>query len=65
MKFRKLKDGTSVQELQTATTLTITTKCPDKWLLIDRETGEAYVPYNTPGSLQWKKTYSAKWDIDA
>lgn len=65
MTNRKLKDGTIVSELQEPITLSVKTKCPDKWLLIDRETGEAYVPYNTSGSLQWKKVYSAEWDINA
>jgi hypothetical protein len=65
MTNRKLKDGTIVAELQEPITISVKTKCPDKWLLIDRETGEAYVPYNTPGSLQWKKVYNAEWDINA
>jgi hypothetical protein len=29
-------------------------------LLADKETGEVYVPYTTPGPLQWKKI--AVWD---
>ena len=62
---RKLKDGTFAIELSKSQTLTIKTKCPEKWLLIDRETGEAYVPYNTKGSMQWKKIFNAEWSIDA
>jgi len=58
---RKLLDGTAVQECSTAVELTITTKCPDKWLLVDRETGEIYVPYTTPGPKQWKKIDFATW----
>lgn len=65
MNKRTLKDGTKVPELENAVKLTIETKCPAKWLLIDRETGEAYTPYDTPGSLQWKKIYNAEWTIDA
>lgn len=65
MNIRRLKDGTPVPELDNPQTLTIKTKCPAKWLLIDRETGEAYVPYDTEGSLQWKKLYNAEWNIDA
>jgi hypothetical protein len=65
MNTRKLKDGTEVEESKTDVTLKITTRCPAKWLLIDRETGEAYVPYDTPGSMQWKKIYNAEWSIDA
>ena len=29
-------------ELQESITLTVKTQCPDKWLLIDRETGQIY-----------------------
>jgi hypothetical protein len=58
---RKLLDGTAVQECSTAVELTITTKCPDKWMLVDRETGEIYVPYTTPGPRQWKKIDYATW----
>jgi len=57
---RKLLDSTEVEEYDTAITLSITTKCPDKWLLVDQETGEVYIPYTTPGNLQWKKI--ATWD---
>ena len=65
MNTRTLKDGTVVPELDTLKELIIKTKCPAKWLLIDQETGEAYVPYDTPGSLQWKKLYTAEWNINA
>jgi len=65
MNLRKLQDGTPVPELDQAVTLIVKTKCPAKWLLVDRETGEAYVPYDTAGSLQWKKLYNAEWNIDA
>ncbi len=58
---RKLIDGTLVSEYSTPVELTITTKCPDKWLLVDRETGEIYVPYATPGPRQWKKIDYATW----
>lgn len=53
--MRKLVDGTTVPELAQATTLSIKTKCPAKWLLVDRETGEVYEAYSTPGPLQWKQ----------
>jgi hypothetical protein len=65
MNKRILQDGREVHELQSPTTLTIKTKCPAKWLLIDQETGEAYVPYDTSGTMQWKKVYKAEWSIDA
>jgi hypothetical protein len=58
--MRKLLDGTESKELSEPVTLTIKTKCPGKWMLADKETGEVYVPYETPGKLQWKKI--AVWD---
>lgn len=58
---RKLIDGSEVQELEEARIYSITTKCPEKWLLIDRETGEIYTPYTTSGPSQWKKIDFAKW----
>ena len=63
--MRKLKDGTEVSELDQAVELKVTTNCPDKWLLIDRETGEAYVASNTLEKYQWKKLYNAEWTVDA
>jgi hypothetical protein len=58
---RKLLDGTTVQEHATSIELTIRTKCPEKWLLVDRETGEIYTPYATPGPKQWKQIDYATW----
>jgi hypothetical protein len=58
---RKLIDGSEVPELEEAQTLMLKTKCPEKWLLVDRETGEIYTPYSTPGPNQWKKIDFAKW----
>ena len=65
MTVRTLKDGRTVDELKEPVVINIKTKCPGKWLLIDQETGEAYVPYDTPGSMQWRKLYRAEWSIDA
>jgi hypothetical protein len=53
--MRKLMDGTEVPELTEAKTFSIKTKCPEKWLLVDMETGETYTPYSTDGTLQWRK----------
>lgn len=53
--MRKLLDGTEVPELEEPKILTVKTKCPEKWLLIDLETGERYTGYNTGGSQDWKK----------
>ncbi len=55
MKTRKLLDGSEVQELDNPKTLAVKTKCPEKWLLIDLETGERYTGYSTDGNLDWKK----------
>lgn len=59
--MRKLLDGSEVLELSAPATLTIKTKCPEKWILIDQETGEMYTPYTTPGNLQWKKLDRESW----
>jgi|TARA_B100001094_G_scaffold45669_2_gene40644 hypothetical protein len=40
---RKLKDGTEVQELDKSIQLSILTKCPGKWKIVDMETGQEYV----------------------
>ena len=58
---RTLIDGSVVPELSEPQTLTITTKCTEKWLLVDRETGEIYTPYPTLGPRQWKKIDYATW----
>ena len=55
MKTRKLKDGTVAKELKEATTLTVYTKCPEKWMLVDKETGEVYAGHSTNGKNSWKK----------
>lgn len=52
---RKLLDGSVVTELDQPKTLEVHTKCPEKWLLIDLETGERYTGYSTTGSSHWKK----------
>ena len=52
---RKLLDGRQVVELEEPMSLSVTTKCPEKWILQDIETGQIY-----QGSLdetpfqQWK-----------
>ena len=55
MTKRKITDGSEVPELSESITLTIKTRCPEKYMLIDRETGEVYTPHTTPGTSQWKK----------
>lgn len=44
-KTRKLITGKRVPELSTTIDITISTKCPKKWALVDMETGEIWV-YN-------------------
>lgn len=56
-KIRTLLDGKTVPELEQAATLRVYTKCPEKWMLIDLETGERYVGHENPnaGPSNWKK----------
>lgn len=54
MKTRTLKDGSVVTELQEAKTLKIRTKCPEKYMLTDLETGQQYIGYPTAGPLDWR-----------
>ncbi len=58
--MRKLLDGSEVSELAEAKVLTVKTKCPEKWLLIDLETGERYTGYSSDGSLDWKKVETCR-----
>ena len=52
---RKLLDGTSVPALDIAVTLQIHTKCPNKYKLIDMETGAEYIgQLPQEGQLHWQ-----------
>jgi hypothetical protein len=53
--MRKLIDNREVMELDNPITLEVYTKCPEKWLLIDLETGEHYTGHTTDGKNHWKK----------
>ena len=55
MNTRKLQNGQEVPELEEAKILTVKTKCPEKWLLIDLETGERYTGFITEGKNSWRK----------
>jgi hypothetical protein len=55
MKTRYLKTGETVQELDKPMTLKVYTKCPEKWMLVDLETGERYIGYPSEGKHNWKK----------
>jgi hypothetical protein len=59
MKTRTLKDGTEVKELELPVTLKVYTRCPEKYKLIDMETGEEYIGYPTIGNSSWKKVKNA------
>ena len=64
--MRKLLDGKEVVELDNPISLEVYTKCPEKWLLIDTETGEVYTGHITEGKNSWKKTEdSLKWNPNA
>lgn len=53
--MRKLLTGEEAPELLEAKTLKVKTKCPQKWMLIDLETGERYIGHDTDGTNDWKK----------
>ena len=53
--MRTLKNGKEVVELDQVREYSIKTKCPEKWLLMDLETGEVYTPYIMPSQYNWKK----------
>lgn len=56
MNTRKLKDGMEVQELDNPVSLSILTKCPKKWKIVDMETGQEYVASgNYEMYKQWKE----------
>jgi hypothetical protein len=59
MKTRTLKDGTEVKELELPVTLTVYTRCPEKYKLVDMETGEEYIGHTTIGKNSWKKVNHA------
>jgi hypothetical protein len=55
MKTRTLKDGKVVKELDKPVNLTILTKCPEKWKIVDLETGQCYTASgNYEIYKQWK-----------
>lgn len=57
--MRTLKDGRQVPELEKVKVLEVKTKCPEKWKLIDMETGEEYVGWHTEGPKSWRKLDNA------
>ncbi len=54
--MRKLINGKEAEEFSTATDLTIHTKCPSKWILMDLETGQVYRGLRDPGPYgKWER----------
>lgn len=53
-KSRTLKNGSTVPELEEVVVLTVVTKCPEKYKLVDMETGTEYVG-QTGGTYHWRK----------
>ena len=54
--FRELQNGVKVYELEEPVTLTVYTKCPMKYKLVDRETGEEYIGQDpTKNNYSWSK----------
>ncbi len=57
---RHLQDGTTVEDLDLAVHLSVITKCPWKYTLIDNETNRVYAGTNIensylPGYVLWKE----------
>ena len=55
--MRQLQDGTSVPDFDISFELKVVTKCPQKWKLIDMETGQVYtgkVPVHKD-DLHWQR----------
>ena len=59
-KTRNLLNGESVVELDEPKILTVKTKCPEKWMLIDLETGERYTGFVSDGKNSWKKVNTCR-----
>ena len=55
MATRTLTTGQVVPELDKAVTLTVYTKCPEKYKLVDMETGEEYIGQDNSEQKSWKK----------
>lgn len=63
---RKLVDGSSVTALDQDKTLQIKTKCPEKWLMVDLETGTAWEPTgNHFSSASTQKLKALKLVVEA
>jgi len=57
----RMYQGAEVAELDEAVDLTIHTKAPGKWLLIDLETGQEYIGSDRPNMYgRWKRIKNGK-----
>lgn len=58
--MRYLRDGSKINELERPIELVVKTKCPNKYKLVDMETGEEYVGTSpSECSYFWKKIHNA------
>lgn len=64
-KIRELITGEHAEEYKDATDLDIHTRCPEKWLLIDLETGQMYRGMKSPGPYGKWRRLQRKFKIDA
>jgi len=55
MPNRTLKSGVEIKELPSPITLSIYTKVPHKYILLDMETGEQYIGSIDPNEKSWIK----------
>lgn len=60
--MRKLINGSEVEDFDFAIDLTIHTKAPEKWMLIDMETGQKYVGSPIPHLYGKWKRLEGKWN---
>ena len=57
-KIRRLLNGKSVKELNEPISLSVYTKCPEKYMLIDMETGQKYIGRPTAGKSSWRMVFT-------
>ena len=62
MARRSIIFGKKIKELDHSVDLTIHTKCPEKWILIDLETLQVYRGRQKADSYgKWKGIFNPKW----
>ena len=56
LKIRELITGEQAKDFDKAVDLTVHTKCPEKWLLVDLETGQMYRGMEKPNKWgKWRR----------